>query len=198
MKKIYTAIAALSLATSVMAQVPVMHIELNDGSVQTFKIADIREMTFGEEEEEEPSLAEKVAGEYNGVNTLAVGTLATYTVEVKPVISANEDGTVNFTYPQYDIPNTVMGNLTLGTLTISNIPYVESENAFYLDYSEAGLTQHFTCVTAQGITSMDADYPLGAGSTIRIDITDGGIKVTNPFKLGAMPFPLTATFEGSK
>ncbi len=78
MKKIYTAIAALSLATSVMAQIPVMHIELNDGSVQTFRIADIREMTFGEEDES--SLAEKIAGEYTGANTMAVGTLATYTV----------------------------------------------------------------------------------------------------------------------
>lgn len=196
MKKIYTAIAALSLATSVMAQIPVMHIELNDGSVQTFKIADIHEMTFGEEEE--PSLAEKIAGEYTGANTMAVGTLATYTVQIKPVITANEDGTVNFTYPQYEVPETLMGNLTLGTLTISDIPYVESENAFYLDYSDAGLLQHFTCVTPQGTTSMDSDYVLGAGSTIRIEITDGGVKVSNPFKLGSMPFPLTATFEGSK
>lgn len=196
MKKIYTAIAALSLATSVMAQIPVMHIELNDGSVQTFKIADIREMTF--DEEEEPTLAEKIAGEYTGANTMAVGSLATYTVQIKPVITANEDGTINFTYPQYEVPETLMGNLTLGTLTISDIPYVESENAFYLDYSDAALQQHFTCVTPQGTTSMDSDYVLGAGSTIRIEITDGGIKVTNPFKLGAMPFPLTATFEGSK
>ena len=53
-------------------------------------------------------------------------------------------------------------------------------------------------MTPQGTTSMDSDYVLGAGSTIRIEITEGGIKVTNPFKLGAMPFPLTATFEGSK
>ena len=196
MKKIYTAIVALSLATSVMAQIPVMHIELNDGSVQTFRIADIREMTFGEEDES--SLAEKIAGEYTGANTRAVGTLATYTVQIKPVITANEDGTVNFTYPQYEVPETLMGNLTLGTLTISDIPYVESENAFYLDYSDAGLQQHFTCVTPQGTTSMDSDYVLGAGSTIRIEITDGGIKVSNPFKLGSMPFPLTATFEGSK
>lgn len=196
MKKIYTAIAALSLATSVMAQIPVMHIELNDGSVQTFRIADIREMTFGEEDES--SLAEKIAGEYTGANTMAVGTLATYTVQIKPVITANEDGTVNFTYPQYEVPETLMGNLTLGTLTISDIPYVESENAFYVDYSDARLQQHFTCVTPQGTTSMDSDYVLGAGSTIRIEITDGGIKVSNPFKLGSMPFPLTATFEGSK
>ena len=91
-----------------------------------------------------------------------------------------------------------MGNLTLGKLTISNIPYVEAEGAFVLDYSNAGLQQHFTCVNAQGATSMDSDYTLGEGSTIRIEATDEGIKVTNPFKLGAMPFPLTATFEGKK
>lgn len=196
MKKIYAAAIALSLAASAMAQNEVMNIAMKDGSTQTFRIADIAEMTFGEEEE--PSAAEKIAGEYTGTNTMAVGTLATYTVDLRPVITANADGTVNFTYPQFEVPNTIMGNLTLGTLTISNIPFVESENAFYLDYSEAGLTQHFTCVNAQGVTSMDNDYTLGAGSTIRIEDTGDGIKVTNPFKLGSMPFPLTATYEGRK
>lgn len=196
MKKIYAAATALILASSALAQTEVMYISMKDGSTQTLRVADIAGMTFGEEAE--PSLAEQLAGEYTGTNTMAVGTLATYTVDLKPVITANEDGSVNFTYPQSEVSNTIMGNLTLGTLTISNIPYVESENAFYLDYSEEGLTQHFTCVNTQGATSMDSDYVLGAGSTIKIEVAEGGIKVTNPFKLGAMPFPLTATFEGTK
>lgn len=197
MMKLYIFAIALSLSMSAFAQQQVMHISLKDGSTQTFNVADINEMTFSEESAEE-SAAERIAGRYDGVNTLAVGTLATYTVDISTVITANEDGTINFSYPQYDIPNTLMGNLTLGELTISNIPYVEAEGAFVLDYSNAGLRQHFTCVTAQGDTSMDSDYTLGEGSVIRIEATDDGIKVTNPFKLGAMPFPLTATFEGEK
>lgn len=196
MKKIYAAAVALTLAATAMAQNEVMHISLSDGSVQTFSIAEISEITFGEAEE--PSMAGKIAGQYTGTNVMAVGTLAEYSVALSPVITANPDGTIDYTYPQYDVPNTLMGNLTLGTLTIAGIPFVESENAFYLDYSDAGLTQHFTCVNPQGQTSMDSDYTLGAGSSIKIEITEGGIKVTNPFKLGAMPFPLTATFEGSR
>lgn len=43
---------------------------------------------------------------------------------------------------------------------------------------------------------MDNDYTLGSPSTILIVKGEDGISVTNPFKLGAMPFPLTSTFEG--
>lgn len=194
MKKLYIAAIALTLTTSAMAKTQLMHITLSNGTTQTINVAEIKEMTFSEE----TSPAKIIAGEYTGTNTLQVGTIAKYSADIKPVISANEDGSINFTYPQYDVPNTVMGNLTLGTVTISNIPYNEDENAFYLDYSAAGLKQHFTCVNTQGVTTMDNDYVLGTGSTIKIEITESGIKVTNPFKLGAMPFPLTATFEGKK
>lgn len=197
MKKLYIFTISLFLTLSAMAQTRLMHISLKDGSTQTFNIAEINEMTFSEENEE-LSPAEQIAGTYTGENTMEVGTLAKYTVTISPVITANADGTINFTYPQYDVPNTIMGNLTLGTVTISNIPYVEADGAFYLDYSEAGLTQHFKCVNTQGETSMDNDYVLGTGSTIKIEMTDEGITVTNPFKLGSMPFPLTATFTGKK
>lgn len=196
MKKTYFLALALSFSMSVSAQKQMMHVTLNDGTTQTFNVADIKEMSFSDEDNQ--PLSEVISGEYSGSVSLAVGTIATYTVNIKPVISANEDGTVNFTYPQYDIPNTIMGNLTLGTLTIDNIPYVEEEGAFVLDYSNAGLKQHFTCVNAQGTTTMDSDYTLGESSVIRIEVTADGIKVANPFKLGAMPFPLTATFEGNK
>lgn len=198
MKRIYIIALTLSLAASAMAQKQVLNVSLNDGTTKTFNVTDIKEMTFNEEEEREPSAAEKIAGEYDGTVTLAVGALASYDADIKPVITANEDGSINFTYPQFNVPDTLMGNLTLGTLTISNIPYVESEGAFYLDYSDTGLTQHFTCVNAQGATTMDSDYALGEGSTIRVEQTSDGIKATNPYKLGAMPFPLSATFEGKK
>lgn len=197
MRKLYTLAVVLFLSISAFAQNQVMHISFKDGSTQTFNVADINEMTFSEDGAAQTP-AEKIAGKYDGINALAVGTLATYSVDIATVITANEDGSINFAYPKYDIPNTMMGNLTLGALTINNIPYVEAEDAFVLDYSNAGLQQHFTCVTAQGVTSMDSDYTLGEGSVIRIEATEAGIKVTNPFKLGAMPFPLTATFEGAK
>lgn len=197
MKKIYTFALALALAATATARTHVMTISLKDGSSQTINVADIDEMTFSEEGAEFTP-AEAIAGEYTGTVTLAVGTLASYNVEIKPVITANADGSINFTYPQFDVPDTLMGNLTLGTVTINNIPYAEADGIFSLDYSAAGLKQHFTCVTPQGVTSMDSDYTIGEGSTIKIQATEDGIKVTNPFKLGSMPFPLTATFVGKK
>lgn len=193
MKKLYILALALTLSISAAAQTQVMRVTLNNGSSQTFHVGDIAEITFGEE-----TPAQKLAGEYFGTNTLAVGSVATYNVDITPEITANEDGTINLSFPEYDIPNTMMGNLTLGAITLSNIPYDEAENAFFLDYSNAGLKQHFKCITPQGVASMDSDYTLGTGSSVKIEVTEDGIKITNPFKLGAMPFPLSATFEGKK
>lgn len=198
MKK--TILAALAIATlmGAHAQTEVLRIELTDGTVRTVPVESIKEMTFGEEEEpEEPTLAEKIAGTYSGTNTVVVGGNFTYTADCTCEITANADGTVNFTWNQYSLKGTVMGDLTLGTCTISDIAWDEAQGGFYRDYSNDGIKQHFTA-EKDGTTSMDKDYELGATSTILIEMTEGGIKVTNPFKLGAMPLPLTATFEGDK
>lgn len=194
MKK--TIIAALVLAaataTAAYADNEVLTIELKDGTTQTIPVDNIRQMTFAA-----ASPAASIAGAYTGTNSVVVGGAYTYTTSLTATITANADGTVNFTWPQYSLSGTIMGELTLGTVTIANIPYDETKGGFYLDYSAAGLTQHFTAVK-DGTTSMDKDYTLGTPSTILIQKTDTGIKVVNPFKLGAMPFPITATLEATK
>lgn len=184
------AAAFLVAAAGASAQTEVLRIELNDGTFQTLKVSDIKEMTFGNEES-------SISGAYKGVNTVVVGGAMTYTTELEVSISENPDGTINFTWPQYSLSGTVMGELTLGAVTIPNIPFDESKGGYFLDYSNLGLKQHFTAMN-NGTATMDQDYILGETSTILIETTENGLKVTNPFKLGAMPLPITATFEGNK
>lgn len=186
--------AAFLCAFTASAETEYLKIELNDGTVSTVAVGDIKEMTFITEE---TSPAEELAGTYTGTNTVVVGGQFTYTAETSVVITVNEDGTVNFTWQEYMLGGTVMGDLTLGTCTISNIAYDEDKGGFYRDYSNDGLTQHFKA-EQDGTATMDKDYALGATSTILIEKTDAGIRVSNPFKLGAMPFPITASYEGKK
>ena len=192
MKKLYTIAAAAAICLAAGAQTEVMKIELADGNVQTIRIESIKEITFATETEQ-PTMA----GTYTGTNTLTVGGMYDYSTTISAVIAENPDGTIDFTWPEYNLDNTMMGNLTLGAYTISNIPYDESKGGYYLDYSEAGLKQHFKAQNGETPT-FDNDYVLGTGSTILIEKTDTGIKVTNPFKLGAMPLSISASFEGAK
>lgn len=186
MKKNIIAFAALTIASlTATAQNPeLLIIDLNDGTTKTIPVSDIKQLSFGTEEP---------TGAYTGVTSVQVGDMATYTADITCTIVENADGTLNFTWPQYQLAGTVMGDLTLGTVTIPNIPYVEEKNAYYLNYSNLGLKQFFS-----NGTSMNQDYVLGETSEITIEVTADGIKVTNPFKLGRMPFPLTQTFTGKK
>lgn len=139
---------------------------------------------------EEP-LAEKITGTYAGANKVMVGdTYGPYEVETTYTISANSDETINISMPEYqleDLP--VMGDMTIGKLTISNIAYDEEKGAFYRTYGADGLTQH--CTT----TTFDRDFAIAEASYIQIELTEAGVKVTNSFSLGNMPFPIFATFE---
>lgn len=135
-----------------------------------------------------------MAGTYSGKITLTIAGQYNYDADIQIVITENTDGSLNLTYPQYQLSETMMGDLTLGSYTIKNIAWDEAKNAYYRNYSDDGLKQHF-----QSTQGMNNDYPLGNLSEITITKTnDGGIKIVNPFKLGAMPLPISATFEGKK
>ena len=154
--------------------------------------------------------AEKAAGTFSGTNSVNVGDQWTYTADIDYEITANEDGSINLTLPEYTLTNTEIGDLTLGGYTISNIAFDLSSGTFYSDYGLKGLKMHFTSVK-DGQTTMDKDYDLSPDSYISIEpINKGvkqGVKVVNSFGLGiigengnfqtSMPFDLTATFEGA-
>ncbi|MCM1320014.1 MAG: calycin-like domain-containing protein [Muribaculaceae bacterium] len=199
MKK-YILTAALCVASlSIFADTEVLKISLVNGEETTIPIADIKEMSFTTEEEEEaePTMAEKFAGVYNGTQTLTVAGMYKYSAEVAYTLTAAEDGTLTVSIPQYSLTNTMMGDLTLGALTISGLEWNEEKVGFYRMYANDGLTQHFLAVK-DGSNVFDNDYALGGESNILITLTDNKLHVENPFKLGAMPLPMTATFEGEK
>lgn len=187
MKAIIAALA-LTAALSAGAQ-DVVTIEFNNGNTQTINVADIKEMRFEQKS--------TIAGEYTGEISVVVGGQFTYKTTITGTVSENPDGTINFTYPEYVLTGTVMGDLTLGTVTIPDIAYDEAKGAYFRDYSADGIKQHFTAVSG-GNTSMNNDYVLGTGSTITLKFDGNSVSIQNPFKLGAMPFPLVATFTGTK
>lgn len=137
-------------------------------------------------------LACELNGSYSGTNTLVVGG-SPYPVNITYKVTANPDGTINLSLPEYQMEGTPMGDLTLGAYTLKNIAYDEEKGAFYSLYGE-GVKEHLTAVR-NGATTMDDDYELDAASYIQVEKTENGIKVINSFKPGAMPFPIMATFE---
>ena len=138
-------------------------------------------------------------GNHKGTNSVVVGgQFGPYTAEITYKITANTDGSINIVLPEYTLTGTVMGDLTLGTYTISNIAYDTEKGAFYRDYTNDGLSMHIKAVK-NGETTMDSDYTFEQhGASITITPTESGISVSHTFQPGAMPFGITATMEGVK
>lgn len=189
MKKLTISALILASTFALTANADILKITLVNGAPIEIDIDNISEMTF----EESAPAPETLTGNYTGSISLAVGAMATYNTDITVSVNENADGSIDFTYPEYKLANTLMGDLTLGTVTIKNIPYDESKGGWYLNYSDAGLKQHF-----ESTSGMNNDYVLGNLSEITVTKTATGIKVVNPFKLGAMPFPITATLEAAK
>lgn len=185
---------ALLTAISSAAQTETLRIELNDGTIQSIPVTDIKEMTFSQEEADP---TEMFTGEFSGVNTVVVGGMFTYKADITYDIRKAENGTLTVNIPEYSLAGTVMGDLTLGAYSIEGLEYDEETDSFSRDYSNDGLSMHFTAVH-NGTTNMDKDYSFNPGSQITVEKAEAGIKVTNKFKMGAMPFEIVATFEGSK
>ena len=148
----------------------------------------------------EASAASKVAGNYTGTTSLKVGGVfgpfTSATVEYK--VTANEDGSINVTASEENYTGvTMVGNLTLGTYTVKNLSYDKATNSFSRDYSEDGIKVHFK--TNGGSMNKDEDYAFGKTSKMTVTLTeDGTLTITNNYKIGAMPFAISATYTGKK
>ena len=141
--------------------------------------------------------AQKAAGTFSGTNTVTVGGEWTYTADIDYEITTNENGTININLPEYTLEGTQMGDLTLGAYTISNIPYSEKQQAFYAIYGGSDTIKEHIKAVRNGVTTMDGDYTFSPDSYISIEVTSGGIKVTNSFSFGNMPLNIVTNFEGS-
>lgn len=136
----------------------------------------------------------QLEGKYQGTNEVIVGGVyGPYNVEAAYTISANPDGTLNITIPEYALADTPIGNLIIGESVIKNIAYDKKKKAFYRLYGADDLSIHVKAEN-KGNTTMDDDYSFAADSYILIEQTEEGIKVTNSFKPGRMPFLIDATF----
>lgn len=138
--------------------------------------------------------------DYSGTNKVTVGgQYGPYSAQVTHKLRTYvEDGETkaDVEIPGYTLPQTIMGNLTLGSYTITGLTYDESKGGYYKDYATDGLTIHITA-EQNGTTTMDSDYELATSGSenILVQITDGKAKITNNFIPGAMPFPITAVMD---
>ena len=148
----------------------------------------------------EASAASKVAGNYSGTTSLKVGpTMGPFvSATVGYTITANNDGTINVTASEEKYTGvTVAGNLTLGTYTVKNLAYDKATNSFSRDYSEDGIKVHFK--SNGGSMNKDENYEFGKTSKMTVTLAkDGTLTITNNYKIGAMPFPISATYTGKK
>ena len=148
----------------------------------------------------EASAASKVAGNYTGTTSLKVGGMfgpfTSATVGYK--VTANEDGSINVTASEEKYTGvTMVGNLTLGTYTVKNLAYDKATNSFSRDYSEDGIKVFFK---SDNIGKKEGeDYAFGKTSKMIVTLAeDGTLTITNNYKVGRMPFPISATYTGKK
>ena len=140
------------------------------------------------------------AGNYAGTNTVVVGGMFSYSVDMTYKITANADGTINIVVPEVQLNGTMMGDIVMGGYTVSNVAWDDERGAFYRDYSKDGLSVHLT-ISQNGTVTMDDDFAFSEDNAVNIlakPTEDGGIKIVNNFQPGKMPFPIAATFEGTK
>ena len=148
----------------------------------------------------EASAASKVAGNYTGTTSLKVGSAMGPFVSatVGYTITANNDGSINVTASEERYTGvTMMNNLTLGTYTVKNLAYDKATNSFSRDYSEDGIKVHFKATG--GMMEKDENYEFGKTSKMTVTLAeDGTLTITNNYKVGRMPFPISATYTGKK
>lgn len=167
-------------------------------SLMVFALATISLSSCSQDKDEpkQTSPTDEYVGEYTGHLTLNIAGQYEYYTDIKIFISEGENATLNVTFPEYSLSNTLMGDITLGALTLENLKYDSSKDGYYLNYGEAGQSQYFKA-ERNGTVTMDSEYPLNEPSDILISKgEDGKLIVVNSFRLGAMPMPITATFTG--
>lgn len=146
-----------------------------------------------------PSAALKMAGAYQGMDHVNVGGAYPYDSATKVTykVEANADGTINLVVPEVLYKETLIGDLTIGTYTISNIPYDEKEGAFVKAYKDDNIKFHFTC-SYEGTVTMDKDYTFDKDvcKVVVSKDADGQLTVANTYQMGSMPFVIAGSFKG--
>ena len=196
MKKFFT-LVIVSLLSAVAVQAQKVVINKKDGSKVTFRADEIQSVQFA------PAsvVADQFVGSYKGTDKISVAIFSYSTEEeVTYQITDNEDGTINLIVPAVTYKNTMMGDLYLGTYTIPNIPYDATQKAFVKAYKEDKIKFRFKITDGSGKVTKDQEYTFDK-DICKVTITkeaDGKLKVSNNYKMGAMPMPIYGTFVGAK
>lgn len=134
-------------------------------------------------------------GTYAGPVNVVVGGAYSYTnEEVKYELVLNDDASLDVTICGYELPGTMIGDLTLGEYTVCHVPYDEAQGGYYKDYTQDGLTMHFKA-ESNGVATMDNDYALQKAGSVLITPTETGYSIVNTFSPGVMPFIIVSTAQ---
>ena len=135
-----------------------------------------------------------------GDNKVLVGGTYEYHATILYQILKNNDNTIDVIVPEYELKGTVMGDLTIGKYTITNIPYDPTKGSYYKEYADGTMSIHIKIVSGSTIVK-DDDYIFNNNTTTTsIEVkTDGtNATITNNYSIGNMPFPIETTLTGKK
>ena len=73
-------------------------------------------------------------------------------------ITKNSDGTIDLILPEFTLEKTTIGTITVGSYTVKNISYNDTEKKYFRDYTSDGLSMHLK--VSGVLMNLDGDYPL--------------------------------------
>lgn len=111
-------------------------------------------------------------------------------------ITKNNDGTINLILPEFTLEKTTIGTITVGSYTVKNISYNDTEKKYFRDYTSDGISMHLK--VSGVIMNLDGDYSLEKTGNITVMLAnDGQATIVNSFQPGKMPFLITSTFTSN-
>lgn len=129
----------------------------------------------------------------NGVINVTVGgTYGPYiNNNVAYTIEHNADGSINVIVPAFELKNTKIGDLYLGSYTIKNITH--DGDCYLKDYANDGLQMYFKSPTMEGTYQLLPSHK----QNIEVYTWEHETVIINSFQVGNMPFPIVSYFSSN-
>lgn len=148
------------------------------------------------------AIADQYAGSYTATDSLNVATQWGYysDSQVTYRITANDDGTINVTVPAETYSNTQVGNLTIGSYTISNISY-NVLTGYTKAYKSDGISTTFQAVSPSGAIIINPGTYDFSDDACVISVNrsaTGQVTIANVYKLGKSPMIIYTVFKATK
>lgn len=172
-------------------QAQTLNIRLNSGETVSYNVADVESIDFSE-------ATGSLAGDKTGtISVMVGGTFGPYAVKDQThTVTANADGTLDVTIPEYHIPGTPIGNLVLSTFTVRGLTWNDELQAYARNFTNDGIIVHFQA-EKDGNVTMEGDYEFNARANNTISLclnAEGKATMTMTMQVGNMPFPIAVEF----